>query len=49
MAGCLDEFPLIVQAKALDRCISHQGDQAKEMGLALRSKQQREIADISSR
>ncbi|CBN78616.1 expressed unknown protein [Ectocarpus siliculosus] len=36
-------------AEELDQCISRLGDQAREVTSALRSKQQREIAEISSR
>eukprot|EP00903_Cladosiphon_okamuranus_P016194 g14944.t1 len=36
-------------AEELDRCITRLGDQAREVAAALRSRQQREIAEISTR
>lgn len=42
-------FVLNLQAKELDQCIGRLGDQAREVASALRSRQQREIADITSR
>lgn len=42
-------FGVCEQAEELDQCITRLGDQAREVASALRSRQQREIAEISSR